>query len=289
MNLKPEIVIAATVAAFAALGAAASPAAACKHAHVTPFEAFDGAARAAIATVVAVGADATLDVTRELRGDSNAAALILKIGTTDCAVRVHPGDTVLVFVDANGWPIGAEDGVLRDPARWEHTIEAWSNASSDAAARAAVLVDAIASGDDTRSVEASRFMIDEPGLVAALDTTQRERLGNVTPAQGDRYLSLLLVRLRDPSAGAKLPPWATLAKQVARVSAFESESDVTKIAAAIERGPIASRMAAFERCERVQHTRLKRFSRYIEGLETPRVAAGWRVLADSCRTGTAVP
>lgn len=271
-----------------ALGLAESSAYACKHAHTTPFQAYDEAATVAIGTVTTLpeahkAGQATLGVTAIVKG-ARAASVVIEISDTDCGVRLKQGAEILVFLNAQGWPVSADDGVLRDVKTWKPVIEAWGAAKGDAG-RASALVDAIGNASPDVSKEAAGFLVEEPALLAALTADGRAKIGKATVAKDDWGLPWLLVRLHDASAAKKVPSWATLAKDVAAVTAFESETDTGKLADAIGRGSKASRFAAFERCERVQGKRLAHFSRWIEDVDPkPDYAA----MATSCRAGTAM-
>jgi hypothetical protein len=281
------------------LVATTSPSEACKRRHQTPFELFDAAAHVAIGTIATVPpelprmkgrpgpGEAKLTVARALRGP-RVAELGVRISDTSCGVFLKAGERVLVFTDADGWPAGAHDGVIRDAAKWEKVIDAWAAAGNDAA-RAAVLVNAIASGDDALAVEAAAYLVDEPALIAAIDAAGRKRIAAAKVGTNDWSHGFILVRLRDPHAASVVPSWATLAKAIAAVPTFEAEADTGKLADAIERGTPASRFAAFDRCERVRGAKLWRFSRYVQDLDTPKGASAWKALAESCRKGTPVP
>ncbi|MCW5802407.1 MAG: hypothetical protein KIT31_08470 [Deltaproteobacteria bacterium] len=291
--MQPRIALAALFLVVTA----SRPSEACKTPHATPFQMFDEAAHVAIGTVASLppprpggragAGDATLAVARTLKGPAGKE-LTIRISDTSCGVELRPAERLLVFTTADGLPAGAYQGVVRDVGRWEKALASWSAAGTDAAARAAVLVDAIASGDDKLAVEAAAHLVDEPALIAAIDPAGRKRLGAATVGTSDWSFGWLLVRLHDPRAARVVPPWAGLAKGIAAVTAFEAVSDTAALAGAIERGPAASRFAAFDRCERVRGLRLARFSRYVQDLDTPKTPAAWSVLATACRRGTPV-
>lgn len=294
------------------LCATASPSEACKKRHQTPFELFDVAATVAHVRVQATPPPARiknapgpgevqLEVVALFKAPPPAtgkpaaappAQLVSHLDGGSCDVPFAVGDTALIFLDAAGWTEGAHEGYLRAVPAWRPVIEAWATAKADRAARAAVLVDAATNPEVAVRREAAHFLVDEPALIASLDAAQRARLveqlaADAAPSSraGDPALALVLVRLRERAAIARLPRWRKLARAVAAVTRFERERDPAALAAAIAaaRKP-AERWAAFERCERVRATRLASFRRYIDDLDDVTPTA----LATSCREGTAL-
>ena len=307
--LFPSLV---SLAGLVWLCATASPSEACKKRHQTPFELFDVAATVAHVRVQATPppkhvrnapgpGDVHLDVIKLLKEPPPTgkapkpapAQLVSNLDGSSCDVPFAAGDTALIFLDAAGWTEGAHEGYLRAASAWQPVIEAWAKAKAEVASRAAVLVEAATGPDEAVRREAAYFLVDEPALLASLDAGQRGRLSKQLAASatagadptGDRELALVLVRLRDRTAIPRLPRWMKLARAVAAITRFESESDPAALATAITtaRRP-AERWAAFERCERVRATRLASFRRAIDDLDKVTPAA----LATSCREGTAL-
>ncbi len=297
----------AGLAALAVLCLTAAPSHACKKRHQTPFELFDVAATVAHVRVRSTPppahlknapgpGDVELEVLQLVKpapapsgpAPATPAELTSHLGGTSCDVPFRDGETALIFLDDRGWTAGAHEGYLRAAATWQPVMAAWA-AAADVTARAAVLVDAATAADAAVRREAAHFLVDEPALLAALDEGQRARLVAQLSAADDKSaapdLALVLVRLRERAAVAKLPKWMKLARAIAAVTRFERERDPAVLAAAIAAAKKpAERWAAFERCERVRATRLASFRRTADDLDKVTPAA----LATSCREGTAL-
>lgn len=298
---------ASCLAALAVLCLTAAPSHACKKRHQTPFELFDVAATVAHVRVRSTPPPAhlknapgpgdvkleVLQLVKPARAPSASAPAALAeltshLDGSSCDVPFRDGETALIFLDDRGWTAGAHEGYLRAAAPWQPVMTAWA-AAADATARAAVLVDAATAADAAVRSEAAHFLVDEPALLAALDQAQRARLVAQLSATDDKSaapdLALVLVRLRERAAIAKLPKWMKLARAIAAVTRFERERDPEVLAAAIAAAKKpAERWAAFERCERVRATRLASFRRTADDLDKVTPAA----LAASCREGTAL-
>jgi len=245
---------------------------ACSARHLPIFELFERAATVAYVRVVSVpvpppgsrnphGAGSVqLAVKRLLKGAKRSSLRTFETNTS-CHIGFRRGRAALVFLDARGHTVGQE-AYIEDVAAYEATIDAWAAATSDVTRRS-ILVDAITTGGDVIARDAAQFLLDEPGLLVKLDADQRQQLAAVTPPKYS-LLPQLLGRL----AGGK----------------FESESDVSKLAATIEAGKgekNPDRIAALDRCERVHARRLWPFSWYSTGT----ASHIWPKLADACRTG----
>lgn len=306
------IALALSSAALLAICLTPSPSEACKKQHQTPFELFELATSVAHIRVHSVPPPAKiknrpgpgevrLDVLELYKHPSaspagapvagkpaapaaSPAQLVARLGNTSCDVPFAVGATAVIFLGADGWPEGAHEGYLH-AAAWQPIIRAWAQAK-DVPSRAAILVDALTSQEQDVRREAAYYLVDQPAILAALTADQRARLTAQLASRAedpDATLAFVLVRLRERSAIAKLPRWLKLARAVAAVTRFESETDPAALARAITSARTAAdRWAAFERCERARATSLARFSRYIHDLDKVKPAA----LAASCRDGS---
>lgn len=161
----------------------------------------------------------------------------------------------------------------------------WAQAT-DAAARAAIVVDAIAGSHVKVRAEAIEFLLDEPKLLDAVTAEQTQRIAKVAKTMAkDWAVTLLLARLRDPSAPsrANVAGWARATR--AFLATKQTETDPQKLSAVIEkptRDADPRRVAALERCERVHGVSLFAFINYVDGTGSQ---AQWKALADACRTG----
>ncbi|MBA3500987.1 MAG: hypothetical protein M4D80_26725 [Myxococcota bacterium] len=270
-----------------------TPSEACSKRHQTPFELFDRAETVALVNVRKtpsnspkriVAGDVELSVTRVLKG-AKTKLIIAKESETECRASYVLGTDALVLLGANGFTVGAHDGHLREPAAWAPVLDQWAQAT-DSAARVAVVVDAITSKHRGVTEEAMMFLLDEPALLEAVTAEQTQRIAKAAKAMPrDWAITLLLARLRDPSAPSKanVAAWAKATRAFLAVK--QTETDVQKLAAIIEkptRDADPRRAAALDRCERVHGVSLFAFINYVSGTGSE---ATWRALADACRTG----
>lgn len=269
------------------------PAAACSKRHQTVFELYDLAADVAVVRVGRIpraryAGPVTLRVTRRLKG-GRGATLVARENNTSCATGFRAGRTALVFVGADRDPVGAYEGYQEAPSdRTLAALTAWA-AATTAAARAAVLVDAIAGADRALAFDGAFYLADHPDLIAALTPAQTAALvGAGRDSRVDEVRWLVLARQhgaawRDRVAAGGLPrgPLTALAAHD-----YEAITDVGALAdlIATTRGEAApARIAAFERCERVHGRALTQISSYGGG----HAEAWWLKLAEACRTGAA--
>ena len=287
---------AALVVAIAALIAAAPSAYACSKRHQTVFELFDLAETVAVAKVrwmpPAVNGhgpagDVDLAVVERLKG--KAGKLVARETNTSCAAGFTVGRTALVFIGADGWPVGHYEGYVRDYAKILPTLEHYAAAATEAE-RGQVVIDAL--GDADMAEEAGWWIVDHPELLARLDATaiERARVAADTSRWASSQLTAILVRLHQPVADAAFAKRGRFAEQrlrdLAAITTFERVTDPAALAAAIDSktNTELDRIAALERCERVRGTRLNWFTRYYGGV----AAQFWATLATACRTGIAV-
>jgi len=281
------------LALLAVLWCTPSPSDACSKRHQSPFELFDLADTVAIVNIrktpsnsptKIVAGDVELAVTRVLKG-TKTKLIIAKESDTSCRASYVVGTDALVLLGANGFTVGAHDGHLREPGAWAPVLDAWAQAT-DATARAAVVVDAITGTHAKVTEEAVMFLLDSPALLEAVTPEQVARIAKAAkPMPKDWAITLLLARLRDPSAPAKanVAAWATAARAFLAVK--QPETDTTKLAAIIEkptRDADPRRVAAMDRCERVHGVSLASFINYFAGTGSQ---PQWKALADACRTG----
>lgn len=290
--MKPLL---ALLAALVVLRPAAAEA--CKKRHETPFELFDRATTVAFVRVVRTPSnsdrrvapgDVELAVSDLVKGGP-ATVLVAKESTTSCRGSFLPGRDALVFLGADGFPLGAHDGHVTRPAPWRPVIAAWARATTPAA-RIEVLVEALAGGEPAVATEAMTYLVDEPAL---LDLVTADQIGRIAKGLAalpkDPTAVMLLARLGDPSAPgrANVRFWAQAARRFLAIREFAQVTDPVALAAVIgaarrDQDPRAS--AAMERCERVHGKRLAGIWRYFGGAGS---AAAWQDLAERCRTGTA--
>ena len=279
--------------ALVVLLARPTPADACSKRHQSPFELFDRAETVALVHVQRtpsnspkniVAGDVELSVTRVLKG-AKTKLIIAKESETSCRASYVLGTDALVLLGANGFTVGAHDGNLRDAAAWAPVLDQWAQAT-DAAGRVAVVVDAIAGKHAKVSAEAIEFLLDEPKLLEAVTAEQTQRIAKAAKVMPkDWAITLLLARLRDPSAPSKanVAAWARATR--AFLATKQTETDVQKLAAIIEkptRDADPRRAAALDRCERIHGVSLSAFINYVSGTGSQ---AQWKALADACRTG----
>jgi len=284
------------VLAIVALLTAPQVSEACKKRHQTPFELFDEADTVAFVTVrktpsnsadrIEAG-DVELVASRVVKG-TKVTAITAKESETDCRARYVPGKDLVVFLQPNGLTAGAHDGVLRDVAAWKPIIEQWAVAT-DTTKKAAVLLDAIASGNEGVAAEAIEFLVDDPVLLDTVSPEQTAKIAKAAKAlpKGPDIV-MLLVRLRDASAPtrANVALWARAARGVLRAKTLETDTEkLAKIVAQSKRDDDPRRIAAMERCERLQGKHLAPFFRYFSGAGSP---AMWKDLAEACRTGNPI-
>jgi hypothetical protein len=277
----------------AVLLARPTPSDACSKPHQSPFELFDLAETVAIVNVrktpsnsanQIVAGDVELSVTRVLKG-TQTKILIAKESETSCRASYVLGTDALVLLGANGFTVGAHDGHLREPAAWAPVLDRWAQAT-DASGRAAVVVDAITGNHAKVAAESIEFLIDEPKLLEAVTTEQIQRIAKSAKAMPrDWAITLLLARLRHPSAPSKanVAAWARATR--AFLATKQTETDVEKLAAVIEkptRDADPRRVAALDRCERIHGVSLFAFINYVSGTGSQ---PQWKALADACRTG----
>jgi hypothetical protein len=290
--MKPLL---ALIVALAALRPAVAEA--CKKRHETPFELFDRATTVAFVRVVRTPSnsdrrlapgDVELAVTTLVKGAA-ATTLVAQESETSCRGAFLPGRDALVFLGADGFPVGAHDGHLARPAPWRPVIAAWARATTPAA-RVEVLVEAIAGAEPAVANEALIYLVDEPALLDLVSVAQTRRIADGLAAlPKDPTAVMLLARLGDPGAPrrANVRFWAQAARRFQAVREFAQVTDPAALAAVIgaarrEQDPRAS--AAMERCERLHGKRLVGIWRYFGGAGS---AAAWQDLAERCRTGTA--
>lgn len=262
------------------LALAAPPSHACSKRHQSVFELYELATSVAIVKVRAVtpsperdrlpAGPVELGVVAMLKGDARTRTLVAIETNTSCHVGFRVGHEALVFLDAKGYPVGAYEGYKEDVAALQPVMRSWAGAR-DAAARLAILLDAIAAatpgGYDVVADDAALFLVDEPELLAALAASSRDDLAAVAKtARKTANVHLVVDRLN-------------------AASSFEREVDPARLADAIVHGRgehDPDRIAAFERCERVHGKRLDRYSVYRRGVSKQ----FWLELAAACRTGT---
>jgi hypothetical protein len=281
------------LAIVALLVATSRPSEACSKRHQTPFELFDLADTVAVVSIrktpsnsptKIVAGDVELSVTRVLKG-TQTKVIIAKESETSCRARYVLGKDALVLLGADGFTVGAHDGHLRDPEAWAPVLDAWKQAT-DARARAAVVVDAITSKHAHVVEEAIGFLLDNPMLLEAVTVEQVARIATAAkPMAKDWAITLLLARLRDPSAPSKanVPAWAKAARAFLTVK--QTETDTAKLAAIIEkptRDADPRRVAALDRCERIHGVSFASFINYFSGTGSQ---AQWKAHAEACRTG----
>lgn len=270
-----------------------SPSEACSKGHETPFELFDRATTVAIVHVQKtpsmsakhiVAGDVELSVTRVLKG-TKTKLIIAKESETSCRASYVLDTDVLVMLGPDGFTVGAHDGLLRGPDVWAPWIDSWAQAR-DPAERTAVLVDAIASKHADVVAEAIELLLDSPAMLETVTAEQVKRIATAAlRMKRDWAITLLLTRLRDPSAPsrANVPVWAKASRAFLAVK--QTETDVAKLAAIIEkptRDADPRRVAALERCERVHGVSFAHFINYVDGTGSQ---AQWKELAQRCRTG----
>jgi hypothetical protein len=297
MSRRVALVSLTLVLGVAGLGVIpARPAAACSKRHQTVFELFDEARTVAVARVVATpglhrAGRVTLTVRDSLKG--GRGRVTARETNTSCRTGFRGGRTALVFIGADGRPVGHYEGYIEKPsAALVATMRAWAGAATPAE-RTAVLVAAIGGADAIVAYDAAMYLADEPALLAALDATALASLDAVaaTGAVRDHRVEMVLARVhgtawRAMSKAKRTPgglPFTALAAHD-----YESITSPAKLADIIaagtgEYGP--DRIAAMERCERIHGHRLERFAFYGRGVATQY----WLKLADACRTGTPVP
>jgi len=270
-----------------------TPSDACSKRHQTPFELFDEAVTVAVVNVRKtpsnspdriLAGDVELAVTRVIKG-TKTKLIIAKESDTSCRASYVVGKDAIVLLGANGFTVGAHDGYLREPVAWAPVLDRWAQAT-DAKARAAVVADAITGTHAKVTEEAIVFLLDNPVLLDAVTAEQTQRIAKAAKAMPkDWAITLLLARLRDPSAPAKanVAVWARAARGF--LAAKETETDATKLAAVIEkptRDADPRRVAALDRCERVHGVSLVSFINYFGGAGSQQM---WKAFADACRTG----
>ncbi|MCL4227125.1 MAG: hypothetical protein KJZ91_21910, partial [Myxococcales bacterium] len=270
-------------------------AAPCSTRHQTVFERYDEASLVAVAGVLAAPRPMTsgpveLEVVEQLKGAPTRRAQARERGACTAGFyNVHVGKvarTALVFVGADGHAVGYWAGVEESPSpALLDALRAWRDAG-DAAARRAILVDAIAGADRALAAQAAYYLADEPALLVGLSDADLARVA--ASAGGDQWgPEIVLTRRRGPHL-ARLAGAGALPRDLAALARLDLEAvtSAASLATTIERGRGARRIAALERCERLHGRRLERFSIYNRpGL--PR--ARWRVLAAACRSGRPAP
>ncbi len=288
--------VAIVVAVASVIAASAPRAHACSKRHQTVFELFDLAETVAVAKVrrmppaahgLGPAGDVDLAVRQLLKG--KAGKLVAKETNTSCAAGFAVGRTALVFVGADGWPVGHYEGYVRDYAKLLPTLERYAAATTEAD-RGQVVIDAL--GDPAMAEEAGWWIVDHPELLARLDAVaiERVRVAADTSRWASSQLTAILVRLHRPVADAALAQRGRFVDQRLRdlsaITTFEAVTDPAVLADAIASNTNVEldRIAALDRCERVRGTRLYWFTRYYGGV-APQF---WAALATACRTGTAI-
>jgi hypothetical protein len=275
------------LAVVASVVAAPSIGEACSKRHQSMFELFDRASTVADVVVRRVppggragAGPVALDVRRVLKG-ARRRTLTTSETNTSCHVGFRPGKQALVFLDARGEIIGHFEGYVEDAKRWRPILDAWSAAGDDAA-RAALLVDAIAGADREVAFDAGFYLADRPGLIDRVDAAARARLiAAAKTAPSHTMLPYVLVRLRAPTRGERH------LRELLAVTAFERVTDPDALADAIAGAKgewDAKAAAALERCERVRGRTLFELTSYIAGVAKQM----WPRLAAACRTGTPI-
>lgn len=270
-----------------------SPSDACSKNHQTPFELFERAETVAVVNVRKTPSNSTkhiiageveLSVTRVLKGQKTKV-IIAQESETSCRASYVVGSDALVLLGPKGFTVGAHDGHLRDPGAWAPVLEQWARAT-DPARRAAVLVDAITGKHAHVIEEAIMFLLDSPTHLEVVTAEQTRRIAKAAKAmKKDWAITLLLTRLRDPSAPAKAnaKTWASASRRF--LATKLTERDPVRLAAIIEAATHDAdprRVAALDLCERVHGVSFLGFINYVSGTGSQ---AHWKELAENCRTG----
>jgi hypothetical protein len=239
---------------------------ACSGRFMSVYELFDRATTVAYVRVGPVPPRAgavRLSVKRVIKG-AKANTLRTFENNTSCAIGFRRGASAVVFLDDDGDTIG-QQGYRERFQDIEESLDAFAAATSEVGRRS-VLVDAITTGSDRVSHEATMFLLDEPGLIVKLDKDQQQAI-LAAGRPKDFAMPLLHQRIR----GGRFDTLSDPSKLADLIAAGKGSADPTRI-------------AALERCERVHAKKLFEFTSYHDGVG----GLFWNALAEACRTGVAI-
>lgn len=275
--------------------------------YLTPVDLADRAAVVAVVDVTALteGDEVTVTATRvEALKGAPAATVTLRGPGGSCEAGFAVGRRGIVFADGAGQVIGLYSGLLTEPlGPWTAALRAYLDGPT-AADRADALADLAAARDWSTSFAAAHALADRVELLGAITAPARARLvQRAARRTADHPIRALVLRLHEP------PPTGRARRRTAPVplagvaaGLFETSSDPAVLADAIATPRAGAgmarrcdlgrcftaaeqtRIAAFERCERVHGRTLDRFSLYLHDGDPD----AWRTRADACRTGTPI-